>query len=124
MRQTQYIGLTRQARKFVKQFTPILNHSNKTTGMFNENVPLGMWIGVNQVGKGVLIQEVVQDNNIPWDSGPIIFTFLKVKYLDAGTDTVFPVTTKNKFKWKSDRNIANQFDYETGKRWFGKKSLV
>ena len=68
MRTTQYIGLNARAVDIVTTFIR-LDISHSTFGMFEEEVPLGVW----QLDKRLYI-EFVQAS--PWSSGPMIFTAL------------------------------------------------
>jgi len=78
-RSTQYIGLTKEAKKIVKSFVPVVESRNWTCGMFGEEVPLGEWFD----GESYVREEVQLD---PWSGGPMIFTCLsKYKAPARGT---------------------------------------
>lgn len=108
MRTTQYIGLTDQAKDFVKNLTTVndcLSDSNikhVTFGMFDEDVELGAWILPN---KGILIEYVVAS---PWSSGPMLFTGL------CGPNGPF---TAEGMTWKERETPfedGSEYDTETG----------
>jgi hypothetical protein len=71
MRTTQYIGLNALALEFVATLEK-LDIKHFTTGMFEEEVPLGVWKDTD----GTIYKEVVQIE--PWSSGPMIFTCVEV----------------------------------------------
>ncbi len=104
MRQTQWVGLTSDAAKYVKDATPIPS-DNKTFGMFYEELPLCKW-----EKNGYLLVEEVQFS--PWSSGPMIFTHLKV-FLIKNADQE-PVKIGYFFSWVVDPMITCEFDSEKG----------
>lgn len=113
-RSTQFIGLTKQAERFVRNFTlgPDPDPKSKecedrfALGMFGENIPLRMWAGFWE-GKTILIKEVVQDS--PWSGGPMIFTNLEMDFLNGAKVTIF--------QWVHNPTIDSEFDRENGQYW-------
>ncbi len=73
MRTTQFVGLTKDAKEFLKGADDISSPNNFTTGMFDEKIQLGNWIK-----DGVFYSEVVQSEI--WSSGPVILTHLAITY--------------------------------------------
>lgn len=81
MRSTQYIGLTQAARDFTKTLTKVEQTYNKTYGMFDEDIPLGVWTD------GTFTYEE-REQCSPWSSGPMIFTKL-VQIIDGKQTTLY-----------------------------------
>lgn len=72
-RTTQYIGMNQRAIDFISRnnLVKVVNPFNKTTGMFDEDIPLDTY--ENEHGKR--FYEKVQTE--PWSSGPMILTCLE-----------------------------------------------
>ena len=125
MRTTQYIGLTKRAQDFVADLQPIAGSKNNTLGMFQEEVPLGEWVGelpdfvlhtcgikecktFTGVKLPVKVKEIEQAS--PWSSGPMIFTCLEVEIVGGQKEKAF--------EWVEDRSIkGREFDYDKGIYW-------
>lgn len=74
-RETQYVGLTKEAEEFVREYCQpvILAYEHCTTGICGEKIPLGTW---KLRKNNSLVLEVVQISH--WSSGPMLFTCLLV----------------------------------------------
>jgi len=102
-RSTQYIGLTAKATAFITAL-PKLEEKNTTLGMFDEEVPLGVW-------QSPLLGKLVETLQVsPWSGGPLLFTCLSIKY-DGGETSIF--------QWIADPTLQDhqEFDYESGAYW-------
>lgn len=115
-RSTQYIGLTKKAQEFVSNLKPI-QENNFTTGMFDEEIPLGSW---EHPEKGI-VREVVQME--PWSSGPMIFTCLawdfgnKVEIIE-GKEQFVRDDSVTMFEWVNNPEVKDmEVDYEKGECW-------
>jgi hypothetical protein len=117
-RSTQFIGLTQRAEKWLEYhgaFRDNVVPATECTGMFGEDLPMGVW-GLVYRGKAVSVREVVQDE--PWSSGPMIFTCLAFATLNVdGTvsDKVIHLT-----EWKLDKSLTKQYlqlDSAKGTYW-------
>jgi hypothetical protein len=111
MRTTQYIGLTKKALEYVATLTP-LSSDTSTSGMFGEEIILQRWAFPKdervQNSDTACIREIVQE--IPWSSGPMIFTYLEFDY---GNGFKFSV-----LEWIHDPAIRGQeYNQETGTFW-------
>jgi len=115
-RQTQYIGLTHRATEFVSKLTRVENSTNHTTGMCDEEVPLGEWTYTQKIPTGwdneeetfrvnyYRVKEVVQEE--PWSGGPMIFTCLEFTPIQEGksrTDCIY-----RGFEWTENPSLAEQ----------------
>lgn len=109
-RTTQYIGLTNDARNYVKNAISIEQYE-MTTGMFNEPVMGNIYYLPPLLGldKELIAKEVVQFT--PWSSGPMIFThlqFILVKEDNSKCDCGYY------YSWVQNPLITNEFDVERG----------
>lgn len=112
-RETQYIGLTEAAQDFVAQCDPLPSDTS-TTGMFDEEVPLMKWnmhpvflAELKDYRRVMCIREVVQE--VPWSSGPMIFTCLELDWGNGSTALAF--------EWVHDPTVQCEVDYERGSMW-------
>lgn len=85
-----------------------------TTGMFGEPV-MGYIYYIEPEHPSVNIEyrltEIVQD--VPWSSGPIIFTCLKAEIVKKSGQTL---DMGEYFRWMVDPSVGSQeFDEETGR---------
>lgn len=102
-RSTQFIGLHYAAEDHINGLQEIPS-DNVSLGMFMEPYPLRKW---NKVQNGTIpfeyvIEEVEQA--VPWSSGPMIFTCLRVNGI-------------NIFEWKVDPSLMHshqEYDYYAG----------
>lgn len=127
-RSTQWVGLTAAGEDFVSELerAPSDKHA---VGMFNEMLSLGRWKipeGVPFEKKGFhfpehlcksqkaqFVQEIVQE--VPWSSGPMIFTRLEIEYHQGGVDDMFAAPC---FEWIHDPNLqGTEFNQENGRIW-------
>jgi len=112
MRCTQFIGLNSYARKWLEKpnFTCI-GKEEITTGIGNEPIYGTVWQGELPWGM-VEVKEVV--DKVPWSSGPMIFTCLKVfKLQEEG-----PMEVGEYFRWMADPSLEDEgkeYDEETGR---------
>ena len=99
-----FIGLTKLAKNFVEELTPIPSGNSVAGGYPLQTFILGAW----KTRTGTLFIEVVQDT--PWSRGPVIFTNLRIIYRTglSGPDCLC---------WVRDPRIRNSFDPETGLYW-------
>jgi len=113
MRCTQWIGLTKTAEDFTKQYCESLPSTNVAQGMFEDTYPLGRWKVIKNItgyNVGDIIEEVEQA--VPWSSGPMIFTYLAIVNADSSEyHYIFPwvYETNNKGDYQ-------EYNYETGKQ--------
>lgn len=70
MRTTQFIGLTQRCKEQVLGLTRVQSTSWQTFGMFDEDIPLGLYY---KNGELHAVEYVIAN---PWSSGPMIFTGL------------------------------------------------
>jgi hypothetical protein len=110
-RQTQYIGLIRQAMNFIADYQRVENSVNFIFGMFQEVVPLGEWVSKHDGTKFWKIKEVVQFE--PWSSGPMIFTCL-VGFFRNDKTCEHPISFLG---WVEDPRMTNEYDVEKGTMW-------
>ena len=115
MRTTQFVGLNNKAIAFVSKLKEI-DEGNKTSGMFDEDIPLRSW---EHPEKGI-IREVVQE--VPWSSGPMIFTCLAWDFgnLVGEDDEIKRDDSCTIFEWTHDPKLREQgyeFDEEAGTLW-------
>lgn len=110
MRTTQYIGLTADAQKFVKNLLSVKS-KKFAEGMFGEKIPLGRWEWPGTTRKRYL-QERVQAE--PWSSGPMIFTCLETIYISSDGKEE-PAETI--YEWVEDPLIKNEYDEVRGRFW-------
>lgn len=96
MRMTQYVGLTDEAKDFVKEMERS-SASPNNDGMFDENVPYSVFTDRH----GNVFTEVFQCS--PWSSGPMIFTCLQ----DQNGDKYF--------RWTLGTPEDREYDPRTGK---------
>lgn len=101
MRTTQFIGLTQKCREQVKELTVFSDSGWHTFGMFNEDIPLSIYMD----NKGELVAiEYVQA--CPWSSGPMIFTGLMTP------------NGPSRWNWKEDESVKeHEYDYVKGLYW-------
>ena len=104
MRTTQYIGLTQTAKNFVEKFGIRKDTKNATTGMFDEEIPLGEWDAKDEFRNMASFKEIEQ--LAPWSSGPMIFTCLEITYKNGQKGTAF--------EWHCDPSIMNEYDSASG----------
>lgn len=103
-RSTQYIGLTQAALDFVEQCQELPSELC-TYGMFDEEIPLRRWAMHPVIAKdypergGMEIREVQQE--VPWSSGPMIFTCLELDWGNGGTSKAF--------EWVHDPTLGREF---------------
>jgi len=124
-RSTQYIGLTKRAKDFLETHSAIeIDENNFTEGMFNEEVPLGVWkITLKCTSNSsdredeieiYKIREIVQ--NVPWSGGPMIFTCLELEYGHENNKVQC-------FEWVTDPTLrerewgGEEYDREEGTYW-------
>lgn len=113
MRDTQFIGLTKEAQKFIEDLEP-LPQDQSTFGMFQEEIPLRKWkwpqdkiqISVPERVQKACIREVVQI--VPWSSGPMIFTCLE---LDWGFAEDSDHVKEDVLGWVADPRLGFQNEY-------------
>jgi len=112
-RSTQFIGLTKEATKYVKSLESLASDT-KTLGMFNEKITLGKWKLPKEFSSDrpdACIREIVQAT--PWSSGPMIFTCLSIFFGNC--------TPKDKgisiLQWIEDPRVKGEFDQENGRFW-------
>jgi hypothetical protein len=110
-RSTQYIGLNKYAKEFVKQAIKVEQYE-MTTGICDEPVYGNIYYFPVPEGpnKSYYFKETVQCT--PWSSGPMIFTNLTM-YLEKESGQVYE--SKNYFNWMLDPTVENEFDYDTGR---------
>jgi hypothetical protein len=104
-RSTQYIGLTKDAEDFVKNLK-LVPSSNKTEGMFGEEVLLGKW----EDQFNIYEEEVVAT---PWSNGLMIFTALRTRsknYAEGSEKDEGSIY----FNWVINPTIENEYDEERG----------
>lgn len=104
-RETQYIGLTKAAEDFLEGLDELVPDT-KYKWMGDEFVMLGKWAmhPLLQIeGRDMCIREVVQD--VPWSSGPMIFTCLEFDYGNGSKSMAF--------EWVHDPTIGREFNPET-----------
>jgi len=98
-RETRFIGLTARAERFVKHLKELPSDSY-TTGMFGEKIPLRRWkrpaVPENPDDLEACFREIVQE--VPWQSGPMIFTCLEK---DCGNQLKYPC-----FEWIHDPRLG------------------
>ena len=100
MRQTQFIGLTQDAKDFLKTCERLDEIENFTFGMFDEPIALKAWVDLS----GNIYTETVQVS--PWSSGPMIFT-----HLEDEAETPL-------FSWMLDESIrGHEYDRKEGIYW-------
>ena len=75
-RSTTFVGLTKKAKEYTNKLLSVPS-KNVSYGMFDEEIPLMSWLDGD-----VLVEEVEQC--VPWSSGPMIFTHLKVSTYEGG----------------------------------------
>jgi hypothetical protein len=81
--------------------------------MFGETYPLKAWLW-----KGKTIQEEVQA--IPWSSGPMIFTHLKLFWDLEGMEPKIPQEEENSIfilGWTLNPIVKNEYNKATGEYW-------
>lgn len=101
MRCTQFIGLTSKCKEQVAELTNIPTRGWVTFGMFNEDIPLGVYYRTD--GSLAAIEYVIA---CPWSSGPMIFTGL-----------ITP-NGPSEWNWKEDESVGPaQYDTVEGKYW-------
>lgn len=104
MRTTQYIGLTKDAQRFVKYMAP--KRIVITQGMFDEDVLGCEYVPqMASAHEGTIFREIVQAE--PWSSGPMIFTCL-----------LNTQTGEKMFEWINENcsnGEWNEFSEEEGK---------
>ncbi len=105
-RSTQYIGLNAEAIAFVSNLKKVDDPSNKTFGMFEEDVPLGTWEGPVP---GLFYKEELQAS--PWSSGPMLFTAIRV-IKDGVNGSLL-------YQWREDPFLSKgrEFCFEHGTYW-------
>jgi hypothetical protein len=101
MRTTQYIGLNALAIEYTTTMNlQIQDKRHFTLGMFDEEVPLSMWMHSD----GSIYKEIEQCS--PWSSGPMIFTCLE----DEDGNKLF--------QWLQDSDVrGREVDFENGRFW-------
>lgn len=107
-RTTQFIGLTAHAVAFIKETGCVCQPSDThVVGMFDEKIPLRKWLWTDKDANYV-IREFVQE--IPWSSGPMIFTCLEIAWTPKSRSLILT--------WVSDpREEGNEYNYERGTMW-------
>jgi len=112
MRTTQYVGLNKYAHDWLEGRVIETFDKNLCRGMFNEQVQGTIYHvqAENPINLMYIAEEVVQD--MPWSSGPMIFTALRVKLLKKNGHEV---TMEDWFRWMLDPNVTAGYDYETGR---------
>jgi hypothetical protein len=111
-RSTQYIGLNKYAKDWLEQQGIIEEFPRYLCdGMFNEEIYGKVYHVTPPEGPNVMYvcAEVVQD--IPWSSGPMIFTYLKVDLVKMEQK----VPMGDWFQWMVDPGVTNEVDYERGR---------
>ena len=104
MRQTQFIGLTKDAQDYLKDAIE-LPTEYYVYGMFEEKIPLGIW-----KKDGYELLEQVQF--IPWSGGPMIFTHLKAMFIKPYD---MNVDCGHFFSWVINPKMKEkEFDMHTG----------
>ena len=142
-RTTQYIGLNKKAIDFVRDLVPVVPSSNHTTGMFEEEIPLGEWLWIERrpTGRwtskngGELEQEFEEhtwlvreeEQVVPWSSGPMIFTCLALYFGQERIDTPDRFNGGEDhgplarcFEWTLNPTLPSrgmECDYTTGEYW-------
>ena len=108
-RSTQYIGLTASAKEWIQTHLPTKMDSDTFThGMFDEHIPLSKWEVTLNSGKRVVVRECVQE--VPWSSGPMIFTCLEVDFGNGGKTKIW--------EWVHDPDMEGvEFDETAGRLW-------
>ena|SRR3990167_5530619 len=110
-RSTQFIGLTADAKDYIRDFKPLPSDRN-AIGMFGEEIPLGKW-EENRIRTryphqtNAIIREVVQTS--PWSSGPMIFTCLEIFLNDIPDDYHCQC-----FNWVYNPGLNSEFNYTLG----------
>lgn len=86
-RSDQYIGLTNDAKEFVKT----LEHAGfySIEGAFYNQIELGVWASKDKGPNGHYTIYIEKVQNAPWSSGPMYFTHLEVDYRNGGFDYFF-----------------------------------
>jgi hypothetical protein len=112
-RSTQYIGLTNKAKDWLSQngFIEVPNPEQNSLGMFDEHIPLGMWKGKLR-GRKVIIKEICQE--IPWSSGPMIFTNLVIYLFNPDESEV---KLGSIFEWVHDPDVKGEYNPSAGTFW-------
>ena len=111
-RETQFVGLTQAAQDFVADLQALPSASS-TTGMFDEEIPLRQWemhpsFRIDLLpDREMCVREVVQE--VPWSSGPMIFTRLELDWGNGATSSVF--------EWIHDPTVEGEVDYGLGRCW-------
>jgi len=110
-RSTQFVGLTTSGTMFTMGLERLPSDKH-TTGMFEEELPLGKWKAPEgRWNKAKYVREVVQE--VPWSSGPMIFTHLEIEYHQESGQTF----TAPCFEWIHDPTVVAEFDYDSGVFW-------
>ena len=109
-RSTQYIGLTDQAREYVKSAIKV-EQWQMTIGMFDEPVMGSIYHlpPPNSSDKELIAKEVVQLE--PWSSGPMIFTHLKLTVIDKDGKEV---EMGFAYDWVQDFALQCEVDWKKG----------
>ncbi len=110
-RSTQYIGLNRYAKSFIKNAIKV-ESCLVTEGMFGEPVGGNIYHMPPPDGPNKLwiLKEVEQD--APWSSGPMIFTCLHSTLVKEDGEKI---DCGLLFRWMEDPTVTNEYDYETGR---------
>ena len=110
-RTTQYIGLNKYAREYVKSAL-IVESYDMTTGMFDETIIGKIYYMPTPDGpnSAYIFKEVVQIS--PWSSGPMIFTSLEVS---LKKDSGQIIEMGRYFDWMIDPSIKCEYDFETAR---------
>ena len=115
-RETQYIGLTNDARKYVEENAISKESYLMTTGMFEENVHGDIYELQTispDVNKRTFVKEVVQAS--PWSSGPMIFTCLELFVVKHSGQEV---SLGKIFQWVANPTVGEaEIDYNRGHYW-------
>jgi hypothetical protein len=113
-RTTQYIGLTDDARDYLKKHATAQELYEMTTGMFNEAIGGNIYdLPVpNGPNKRYYAKEVVQAE--PWSSGPMIFTCLEL-FLEKDCGQV--INHGRIFQWVDNPGLHGEYDPKKGHKW-------
>ena len=96
---------------YLADYQHVKDSTNRTTGMFMEDVFLGEWRSNNTDTKFHRIIEIEQC--APWSSGPMIFTCL-VGFFHNDKNCENPVSFLG---WVEDPRQEKEYDREKGTMW-------
>lgn len=138
MRETQFIGLTISAEKFVEGLERLFS-DREVEGMFEEKIPLKRWkmhpIFSRDDRPSACIREIEQC--CPWSSGPMIFTCLEIDWGNGAQSLCYqwvedPMLSKEALQAEEDRKwieegnegpcritilVGDEYDRDKGTMW-------